>query len=129
MPVDYLSVAFLELEKTAGYRNRHQEYWKRFFLGEKLPPDAPVYIRKVEKYIDFANLGKEERRMISLEEKAKADYESVLSTASDDGREKGREEGREEGILEVARNMKAGGEAIERIAMFTGLSEETITAL
>ena len=141
MPVDYLSIAFLEIQKAAGYRNRHQECWKRFFLGEKLPPDSPAYIRKAEKYIDFANLGKEERRMISLEEKARADYESVLSTAKDEGREEGLAEGREEGLaegreegaeqrsLQIARNMKDNGYPTEEIEVITGLTKEEIKSL
>jgi len=125
MPIDYLSVAFLEIEKTTGYRNKHQECWKRFFLGEDLPPDVPVYIRKAEKYIDFANLGKEERRMISLEEKARADYESVISTAKDDGRE----EGARLRSFDIARNMIDKGYPASEIEVITGLSEEEIKSL
>ena len=50
-----------------------------------------------------------------------------------EGREEGLVEGREEGAenksLEIARNMKADGEAVDRIAKYTGLSEDAIAAL
>ena len=47
----------------------------------------------------------------------------------DEYREVMREEGREEGLAEVARNMKADGDPIEKIARNTGLPVETISLL
>ena len=63
--------------------------------------------------------------MISLEEKAKADYESVMSTRW----EMGREEGAQIRSLEIARNMKDKGYSANEIETITGLPEETIAAL
>ena len=44
-------------------------------------------------------------------------------------REEGREEGASTREIEIARNMKADGDPVEKIARNTGLSEEAIAAL
>ena len=41
----------------------------------------------------------------------------------------GRVEGHEEGLVEVARNMRAEGDSIERVARITGLSEAIVATL
>ena len=86
-----------------------------------LPAEAPEYIRRAEQIIEFTNLGEEERYMISLEEKYKADQIAYQNTA--------RNEGASTRELEIARNMKAEGSETAFIMKVTGLSEETISAL
>jgi len=59
------------------------------------------------------------------------DYE--VSKGREEGREEGREQGREEGVhrkaLEMAKEMLAEGEPLERIVKYTKLSIEEIQAL
>ena len=83
----------------------------------------------------------EVRKMLSLEWNDEIYRKVLLEEGIEVGRERGREEGievgreegievgREEGLLEVACNMKTDGEPVEKIARFTGLSEDTIEAL
>ena len=61
------------------------------------------------------------------------DYYNIIETAKDDGREEGREQGREEGSLEaatkIAKAMLAGGEPVEKVIRFTGLTREQLERL
>jgi len=45
MDKDYLAIVYFELLKPR-VRNRRQETWRAFFLGEELPDDAPEYMRR-----------------------------------------------------------------------------------
>jgi len=94
---DYLAIGYFEISKT-GLRNQNQHYWRMYFRGEKLPADAPGYIRRAERLIEVVNLGKEERRMISLQEKYEADQNAYFKEARMEGLKKGREEGLEQGL-------------------------------
>jgi predicted transposase/invertase (TIGR01784 family) len=46
-----------------------------------------------------------------------------------EGRKEGQREGREEGQKEIARNLKAMGDPVNKIARVTGLTEEQIREL
>ena len=140
MNQEYLAIAYFELLKPR-VKNRHQEVWRKYFLGEALPSDAPEYIRRAARIIEVSNLSKEELHMLSLEEKYRADQMASHATARLDGLdagieigriegiEMGRVEGREEGLVEVARNMRAEGDSIERVVRITGLSEAIVATL
>ena len=71
----------------------------------------------------------EVRRMLSFEWDEEVYREVLLEEGREEGIEVGREEGREEGFLVVARNMKADGDPVEKIARNTGLPEDIIKAL
>ena len=141
MDKDYLAIGFFELLKTAGLRNPNQGHWQKYFLGEELPPDAPEHIKHAGGVIEFANLGKKERDMISAEERYRGSLMLDRTTALMEGREQGerkgftkghaqgRAQGHAQGRLEVARNMKAEGAEAAFIAKVTGLSEDDIAAL
>ncbi len=64
---------------------------------------------------------KEVLRLYHLREMAQFDYNS--------GMKKARDEGRTEEKIEVARNMKADGEPVEKIMRYTGLTKEEIEKL
>ena len=117
---DYIRIGYFELLKTE-LRNEHQRFWQMYFLDRNVPPEAPEYIRRAGKLIEIANLGKEERYMLSLEEKYAADQHALFSTA--------RSEGMAEGMVKVARKLKDEGAVMSLIVKVTGLSEQEIEAL
>ena len=81
--------------------------------------DTGIY-KENEKMTFLAN-DKEVLRLYHLREMAQFDYNS--------GMKKARDEGRTEEKIEVARNMKADGEPVEKIMRYTGLTKEEIEKL
>ncbi|WP_370583062.1 PD-(D/E)XK nuclease family transposase [Pedobacter sp. MC2016-24] len=81
----------------------------------------------------YANLTKKEKAMYDASLKYKWDNKNVRDYEVSKGREEGREQGREEGLhkkaLEIAKEMLAEGELLERIVKYTKLSIEEIRAL
>jgi len=112
---DYIRLGYFELRK-AELRNDNQRYWQMYFLDKDVPPEAPEYIRRAGKLIEYTNLGEEERYVISLEEKYKADQHAYYNTALREGLEQGVLKGREERDLEIAHNMKEKGFSEKEIA-------------
>jgi predicted transposase/invertase (TIGR01784 family) len=70
-----------------------------------------------------------ERARLMSEYKYEVDTQSKVVQAKREGRQEGMREGRQEGIREIARNLKAMGEPLEKIAVLTGLSREVIESL
>ena len=81
--------------------------------------DTGVY--KANEKMTFLANDKEVLRLYHLREMAQFDYNS--------GMKKARDEGRTEEKIEVARNMKADGEPVEKIMRYTGLTKEEIEKL
>lgn len=78
---------------------------------------------------EIAKFNKKERAQYEQSLKYYRDLKNVIDTSFDEGRIEGREEGRIERALEIARIMKAQGEAIDKIMQYTGLSEQEIKAI
>ena len=57
------------------------------------------------------------------------DLKNSIDTAFDEGRIEGREEGREQRTLEIAREMLAEGEPVEKVVRFTGLEPTLVKEL
>lgn len=70
-------------------------------------------------------LDEETLRSYRMREMAEFDYNSGMKKAKDEGRT----EGRDERNLEIARNMKADGETVEKIMRYTGLTAKDIENL
>jgi predicted transposase/invertase (TIGR01784 family) len=70
-----------------------------------------------------------ERARLMSEYKYEVDTQSKVVQAKREGRKEGLLEGRKEGIREIARNLKATGEPLEKIAALIGLSREVIEGL
>ncbi len=81
--------------------------------------DTGIY--KANEKMTFLANDKEVLRLYHLREMAQFDYNS--------GMKKARDEGRTEEKIEVARNMKADGEPVEKIMRYTGLTKEEIEKL
>ena len=85
--------------------------------------DTAIY--KANEKMEFLANDKEVLRLYQLREMAQIDYNSGMKKAKDEGRT----EGRDERNLEIARNMKADGEPIEKIMRYTGLTAKAIEDL
>ena len=93
--------------------------------------DTAIY--KANEKMEFLANDKEVLRLYQLREMAQIDYNSGMKKAKDEGRTEGRIEGKAEGRdernLEIARNMKADGEPVEKIMRYTGLAAKDIEDL
>jgi predicted transposase/invertase (TIGR01784 family) len=68
----------------------------------------------------------EERRAYDRFWMARASYQDEIQSAQKKGREEGREEGLVAKQYEIARQMLQHGESIDKIELYTGLSEAEI---
>ena len=77
--------------------------------------DAAIY--KANEKMTFLANDKEVLRLYNMREMAQIDYNSGMKKV------------RDERSIEIARNMKADGESVEKIVRYTGLSKESIDNL
>ena len=101
------------------YDNKEKQFWQRQSI-RSLSDDT------LKELMDILANDKEVLRLYHLREMAQIDYNSGMKKAKDEGRAEGRAEGKAEEKIEVARNMKADGESVEKIMRYTGLSKEEI---
>ena len=137
---ELLRLGYFELSKP-GVETVNQGHWKEYFTTGLVGPDAPEYIRKASRVIDYANLGKEEREVVLALEKGRAIYEAELVSSFLDGKDEGKIEGKIEGVLEgmvkgkvegkveVAKSMLVKGLTSEMVAEYTGLPLAQVKAL
>lgn len=85
--------------------------------------DAAIY--KANEKMTFLANDKEVLRLYNMREMAQIDYNSGMRKAKDEGKI----EGKIESKIEIARNMIADGEPIEKIVRYTGLTKESIENL
>ena len=82
---------------------------------------------------EIAKFSKKELHEYEDSLKAYRDIKNSIDTAEEKGRMKGKEEGRAEGrderSVEIARKMLSEGECIDKIVMYTGLTNEQIREL
>jgi predicted transposase/invertase (TIGR01784 family) len=144
----WLRISFIELGKTL-FPTPEQAAWCEFFRTGQAPAGAPAYIHEAAKIVDTANMDQEEREMIDLLDRYRADEREEFLTAQEDAREEGlaegratglaegRAEGRAEGLAEgearreaqIIANAVARGESDEVIAQWTGLPVEAVARL
>lgn len=84
-------------------------------LKELMDMDAAIY--KANEKMTFLANDKEVLRLYNMREMAQIDYNSGMKKA------------RDQRSVEIARNMKADGEPIEKIIRYTGLAKECIENL
>jgi len=132
---------FLEMErfnKTLDQLENRHEKWLYFLKHledfDVLPEllREPVFMKSLE-IAEIANFNEKERDRYEASLKSYRDMKNVIDTAFDDGVAegitKGKVEGKNERNIEIAKMMKNSGEPIEKIVMFTGLSEQEISPL
>jgi predicted transposase/invertase (TIGR01784 family) len=100
-------------------------------VKEVLEMDAAI--KKADEQIAFVLQNKEALRAYEMRQLALWDYASTVGLAREEGLEEGKAEGRKEGkeetIRDLARNLKALGDPLDKIAQVTGLSPDQIKDL
>ena len=120
-------VNFVNSLPDKDIKNNSLHRWLTFFdqnisddtLKELMDMDTAIY--KANEKMEFLANDREFLRLYHLREMAQFNYNS--------GMKKARDEGRTEEKIEVARNMKADGEPVEKIMRYTGLTKEEIENL
>ncbi len=132
MLTDALEIHFIDVKKfnllpVKDIKNNPLHRWLTFFdqnisdelLKELMDMDTAIY--KANEKMAFLANDKEVLRLYHLREMAQIDYNSGMKKAKD--------EGKAEEKIDVARNMKANGEPVEKIMRYTGLTKEEIERL
>ena len=129
---ELLRIGFFELTKT-NVETANQQHWHDYFTTGVVMPDAPEYIKKASRTIEFVNLGEEERTVALAIERAQAIHDAEIVSSfldgKDEGRAEGRTEGRTEGIYAVVRNLLKRNRPIDEIMEDTGLTREEVEKL
>ncbi len=133
---DALEIHFIDVKKfnalpEKDIKNDSLHRWLTFFdqnisddlLKELMDMDAAIY--KANEKMAFLANDKEVLRLYNMREMAQIDYNSGMKKAKDEGKI----EGKIERNIEIARNMVADGEPIEKIIKYTGLTKENIENL
>lgn len=129
---DALEIHFIDVKKfnalpEKDIKNNSLHRWLTFFdqnisddtLKELMDMDAAIY--KANEKMTFLANDKEVLRLYNMREIAQIDYNSGMKKAKD--------EGKTERNIEIARNMVADGEPIEKIMRYTGLTKESVENL
>lgn len=130
---DKLKFVYLELPKftkTEEELETHFDKWLYVLRFLSQLKDRPARLQekvfqRVFEAAEIAQFTPEERATYEESLKYYRDLKNVVDTS----REEGREEGLVEGRIQIAREMKAEGESVEKIMRYTGLSAEVIEGL
>ena len=97
---ELIKIAYFEFKKP-NVEGKVFDYWRDYFMDNDISDEAPDYIKEAAEITDYANMSKEEQKLIDQLEKATADYEAEMSTAWFDGKD----EGEKNKTMEVFRNL------------------------
>ena len=130
---DKLTYIYIELpkfQKTEKQLHNQFEKWLYVFRHLANLQNRPKVLQekiflKLFEVAEIASFSSEEK--VQYEESLK--YYRDLKNVVDTSREEGREEGREEEKIQIAKEMKVDGFAIEKIIKYTGLSKNDIEEL
>jgi predicted transposase/invertase (TIGR01784 family) len=106
---ELLRIGFFELEKT-DIETTNQKHWREYFNTGTANPEAPEYIKKASKIIEYVNLTEEERTVLSALERLEANDQAE------------REYLILESKLEIAAKLIRRKMELEDISAITGLS-------
>jgi predicted transposase/invertase (TIGR01784 family) len=117
MEPELVRVGYFDLTKAGGLTPR-QAAWREFFLTGRAPLGAPAYLEEASRMIEYASLGREEREMVDVLEKALATEAAQMAYARREAREQGLEQGREHGLEQgLEHGLERGrAEAVEEVA-------------
>ena len=118
--INFLRIGYFELTKDK-IETANQRHWHKYFKTGEASADAPCYIKKASNIIEVVNLGKEERQVLDVLEKAQAIIDAEYSSAYHDGKD--------DGILQVARAMLQRGDTLQEVMVVTNLSLEQVLQL
>ena len=104
--------------------------WIYFFKHSEIPEEFRAKnIQAAREKLDLMKMSTKDRHAYERFWMARASYQDEIQSASAKGREEGREEGQSAKQLEIARQMRQHGETIDKIQLYTGLSEDVIGQL
>jgi len=138
---DKLTFIYLEMPNFTKTEAELETTFDKWMYVLKHLPDLErrpqvLQERVFEKLFSVAEIAKftpEERQGYEQSLKYYRDLKNVIDASYMEGREEGKAEGKIEGMqernLEIARQMKADGEPVEKIQRYTGLTEEEIAGL
>ena len=118
---ELLRIGFFELEKN-NIETVNQQHWRDYFKTGEAGPEAPAYIKKASKIIEYVNLSEEERNVISTLERIEANEQAEREYLIIESKAKGKAEGKTEGKIEIAKNAIKRKMAFEDISAITGFS-------
>ena len=99
---EYIRIALFELTKEI-LDTPNQKHWRDYFLTGNANTNAPDYIKRASQIIQYVNLNKEERRMISMMEKLEeidlAEKEYRFNEGMVIGKKAGLLEGEKKGLI------------------------------
>jgi predicted transposase/invertase (TIGR01784 family) len=133
---DALEIHFVDMVKfkvlqEKDVKNDPLHRWLAWFDKDS-PPELveevvkmDAAIKKAEERVTYVSNDKEALRAYQMRQMALSDYTSGLNHAHREGLK----EGKKEGVKGVAKNLKAAGESIDRIAQLTGLPMDEIIKL
>lgn len=128
----------------AVLQNRPQRLQERIFgrlfeaaeIARLNPVEIDAYQQSLKHYWDLNNVmdtmreeGHKEGREKGRQEGRQEGRQKGRQEGRQEGRKEGRQEGRKNKSIEIAKSMKAAGEPVSKIALFTGLTEQEIDFL
>lgn len=117
----------IELERFPDEVKNALDEWIYFFKHSEIPDEFRAkHIQVARQKLDLMQMSVEERRAYDRFWMARASYQDEIQSAQKKGRDEGREEGQVAERYEIARQMLQHGESIDKIKLYTGLSEAEI---
>jgi predicted transposase/invertase (TIGR01784 family) len=117
----------IEIERFPDEVKNALDEWIYFFKHSEIPDEFRAkHIQSARQKLDLMQMSAEERRAYDRFWMARASYQDEIQSAQKKGREEGREEGLVAKQYEIARQMLQHGESIDKIELYTGLSEAEI---
>ena len=116
-----LRVGFFELGKT-NIETVNQKHWRHYFNTGEASSEAPEYIKKASKIIEYVNLSEEERNVMTAIERLEANDQAEREYLIMESRAMGEAEGK----LKIAKSMLEDGFKPEIVAKHTKLLLEYV---
>ena len=134
---DKLTYIYIELPKFQKTEKQlHNQFEKWLYVLRHLAnlQNRPKVLQekiflKLFEVAEIASFSAEEKVQYEESLKYYRDLKNVVDTSREEGLKEGREEGREEEKIQIAKEMKVDGFAIEKIIKYTGLSKSDIEEL
>ena len=128
LEIEYVRIALFELEKKV-FDTPNLEFWSDYFLTGNAHPNAPDYIKKASRVIQFANLSEEERKLATMMEKLEEIDLAEKAYLFEEGIAKGRAKGIAKEKVNVAKNLQKMGMSLKDISKATGLTVKKLKSL
>jgi len=123
-----LRIGYYELTKPDT--NPARARWQQFLLTGVAQPDDPGYLREAAAIIEYANLSREERRMVTSEQRAADYYDGGLVYARQEGIQQGMQQGIEQGMQQGMQQGTLGAKLdAARAALRLRLTHDQVMAI